>query len=70
MDSIWFVAASWAEGAEESPGAGERVRNSEIASGTMPTSGGGFCQQFGRGQQLKVGRVNETDLEMQPVTHP
>jgi hypothetical protein len=70
MDNIWFVAAFRAEESEESPGAWRRVRNSEIASGTMPTSGGGFCQRFRCGEQLKVGRVNEIGFEKHPITHP
>lgn len=70
MNNIWFVTAFWTEESEESPDAGERVRISEIATGAMPTSGGGFCRQFRRGQKLKLGRTNETDLEMQPITRP
>jgi arylsulfatase A-like enzyme len=36
----------------------------------QPTSGGGFYEQFMRGEGPKAGWVNETDFERQPVAQP
>jgi len=34
------------------------------------TSGGGFYEQFMRGEKPKAGWVHESDFEKQPITYP